>query len=83
MEITPEDIDKFRRIWREEFKEEISEDEARLQIRKLDAIYLFLYGWRKQNRRRKSISTPASLRASQPFGATRPPYGSILRLAAS
>jgi hypothetical protein len=50
MEITQQDIERFQRIWQKEVKEEISEDEARLQIRKLDALYLFLHAEKGSNR---------------------------------
>ena len=42
MEITDGDVAKFRQIWREEFKEEIREDAARIRIRELDALYRLL-----------------------------------------
>jgi hypothetical protein len=40
--ITDEDIRRFQEIWREEFAEEISADEAREHIDRLDAFFLFL-----------------------------------------
>jgi hypothetical protein len=40
--ITDDDIRRFQGIWREEFKEEITEDEAREHIARLDALYLML-----------------------------------------
>ena len=42
MHITDDDIRRFQEIWREEFTEEITVDEAREHIARLDAIYLFL-----------------------------------------
>lgn len=42
MRITEEDIRKFREIWREEFVEEISAEEAREHIARLDTLYLLL-----------------------------------------
>lgn len=40
MEIGKEDIEKFYQIWREEFKEEVSEDTARARIGgELKALY--------------------------------------------
>jgi hypothetical protein len=42
MEITKKEIERFQQIWREELEEEISEDEVRAQIRKLDALYVLL-----------------------------------------
>jgi hypothetical protein len=44
IDITPQDIQRFQQIWREEFGEEISANEARLRIMKLDELYKFLYG---------------------------------------
>jgi hypothetical protein len=58
MEITQLDIEKFQRIWQEEFKEEISEDEARLQLRKLDALYLFLHTEKGSNRNAVAWDNP-------------------------
>lgn len=49
MQITNDDIRRFQEIWREEFQEEITADEAREHIARLDALYLFLY---RQRRRR-------------------------------
>ena len=43
MKITERDIEKFQRIWLEEFGEEIGADEARLQITRLDELYQVLY----------------------------------------
>jgi hypothetical protein len=40
--ITDGDIQRFQEIWREEFTEEITADEAREHIARLDAFYLFL-----------------------------------------
>lgn len=42
MRITDEDIRRFQEIWREEFEEEITADEARAEITRLDEFYLFL-----------------------------------------
>jgi hypothetical protein len=40
--ITDEDLRRFQEIWREEFEEEISPDEAREHITRLDEFFLFL-----------------------------------------
>jgi hypothetical protein len=40
--ITGDDIRRFQEIWREEFAEEITADEAREHITRLDALYLML-----------------------------------------
>jgi hypothetical protein len=40
--ITDDDIRRFQEIWRDEFKEEITADEAREHIARLDALYLLL-----------------------------------------
>jgi hypothetical protein len=40
--ITDKDIHRFQGIWREEFAEEISAEEAREHIARLDALYLLL-----------------------------------------
>ena len=40
--ITDEDIRRFQEIWREEFQEEITADEARDYIARLDELYLIL-----------------------------------------
>jgi len=40
--ITDEDIRRFQEIWREEFAEEITADEARKHIIRLDEFFLFL-----------------------------------------
>lgn len=40
MQITDDDIRRFQEIWREEFAEEISADEAREHIARLDTLYL-------------------------------------------
>jgi hypothetical protein len=42
MKITPKDVEEFRRIWQEEFKEDITPEEAIAQIGKLDALYTLL-----------------------------------------
>jgi hypothetical protein len=42
VEITDDDIRRFQGIWREEFEEEITADEAREHIARLDALYLLL-----------------------------------------
>jgi hypothetical protein len=42
VEITDDDIRRFQKIWREEFEEEITADEAREHIARLDALYLLL-----------------------------------------
>jgi hypothetical protein len=42
MTITDEDIKRFREIWRAEFRETISEDEARHYILRLDSLYIML-----------------------------------------
>jgi hypothetical protein len=39
---TDDDIRRFQEIWREEFEEEITADEARKHIARLDALYLML-----------------------------------------
>jgi hypothetical protein len=39
---TDDDIRRFQKIWREEFEEEITVDEAREHIGRLDALYLML-----------------------------------------
>jgi hypothetical protein len=40
--ITDDDIRRFQAIWREEFEEDITADEARAHIGRLDALYLML-----------------------------------------
>jgi hypothetical protein len=40
--ITSEDVRRFQEIWREEFEEEISGDDARYHIYRLDTLYLLL-----------------------------------------
>ena len=50
MQITDDDIRRFQEIWREEFEEEITVDEAREHISRLDALYLLLYGPRRRRR---------------------------------
>jgi hypothetical protein len=40
--ITDDDIRRFQEIWLEEFEEEITVDEAREHISRLDALYLML-----------------------------------------
>jgi hypothetical protein len=40
--ITDDDICRFQAIWLEEFEEEITVDEAREHICRLDALYLML-----------------------------------------
>ena len=50
MQITDDDIRRFQDIWREEFGEEITVDEAREHITRLDALYLLLYGPRRRRR---------------------------------
>jgi hypothetical protein len=40
--ITEDDIRRFQAIWREEFEEEITADEARHHINRLDALFLLL-----------------------------------------
>lgn len=42
MQITDEDIRRFQAIWREELEEDLSADEAREHIARLDALYLLL-----------------------------------------
>ena len=42
MQITEEEIRQFQAIWREEFEEDVSTDEAREHIARLDAFYLLL-----------------------------------------
>lgn len=42
MNITNEEVRRFQEIWKEEFGEEISEDEARSGIRRLDTLFLLL-----------------------------------------
>jgi hypothetical protein len=42
MTITDKDIKRFREIWRAEFRETISEDEARHYILRLDSLYVML-----------------------------------------
>lgn len=54
MQITDDDIRRFQEIWREEFEEEITADEAREHITRLDALYLLLY--RPRVRRREEAS---------------------------
>jgi hypothetical protein len=39
---TYKDIRRFRQMWRKEFGEKISEDEARYHIRRQDTLYLML-----------------------------------------
>jgi hypothetical protein len=48
VQITDDDIRRFQEIWREEFEEEITADEAREHISRLDALYLLLYGPRRK-----------------------------------
>jgi hypothetical protein len=40
--ITDDDIRRFQAIWLKEFEEEITVDEAREHIGRLDALYLML-----------------------------------------
>jgi hypothetical protein len=40
--ITDDDIRRFQAIWREEFEEDITADEAREHIARLDALYVML-----------------------------------------
>lgn len=42
MRITDDDIRRFQAIWLEEFEEEITVDEAREHISRLDTLYLML-----------------------------------------
>jgi hypothetical protein len=42
VQITDKDIRRFQEIWREEFGKEITSDEAREQITRLDEFFLFL-----------------------------------------
>jgi hypothetical protein len=40
--ITDDDIRRFQAIWREEFEEDITTDETREHIARLDALYVML-----------------------------------------
>lgn len=42
MIITKQEVEQFQQIWREEFGEEISEEEVRYHIRRLDTLYFLL-----------------------------------------
>jgi hypothetical protein len=53
VKITEDDIRKFQDIWRKVFAEEISADEARAHIERLDALYLLLY---RPNRRAEATA---------------------------
>ena len=55
MQITQDDICRFQEIWRGELGEELSEDDARHHIARLDALYLMFA------RRPKSASGVASV----------------------
>lgn len=43
MPLVEADITEFRELWREEFNEAISQDEARFRATQLVALYLALY----------------------------------------
>jgi hypothetical protein len=62
VQITDDDIHRFQELWREEFGEEITTDEAREQIARLDALYLVLYG----PRRRRENEALAESEATEP-----------------
>lgn len=42
MKITLDEVHRFQALWKEEFLEELPEEEARLVIGRLDALYLEL-----------------------------------------
>jgi hypothetical protein len=52
VQIKDDDIRRLQEIWREEFAEEITGEDARAQIARLDAYYLFLT--------RRTAAVPAS-----------------------
>jgi len=59
--ITDDDIRRFQEIWREEFEEEITTDEAREHIGRLDALYLLL----ARPRSKREEPTPLSSEDTQ------------------
>jgi hypothetical protein len=50
MELTDEDIKEYRKIWKEEFKEEISKADARASASQVLELYFQL--WKKNHQQR-------------------------------
>ena len=43
--LTDEDVEEFRQLWKEEFKEELTMDQARSEARQFMQLYLLLAGF--------------------------------------
>jgi hypothetical protein len=56
MKLEPEDIQEFKRIYREEFGEELSEDEAERRARQLLTFYETMYHILLKERARERLS---------------------------